>query len=204
MWPLSAAQQSMRQHIATALLCTALAALTNVSAHSADFDELDPLEWPSTPSKSRPARQAPFLALGLAQQSHYWIEVFAIAYLVAFAVNFFIGRSANERTALAWAREFCSEGGLLPANFSLLGPGYSDNRQEILMKHSQSQFHLWASGRRYASRRCHRSLFLRTSSMSNTDGSCAGTAQACWCAWSYVRDMTSWNWDRTRCSQETT
>lgn len=83
-----------------------------------------------------------------ARQEHYYFEIAAAVCLVIYAINVFVGKSSNEAIALAWARAYVSEGGVLEKNFSLLGPGDLDDG-EVLMKESQSQFKFYASGRRY-------------------------------------------------------
>lgn len=82
------------------------------------------------------------------RQEHYYYEMLAGAMLVLYAVNVFIGKQRNEAIALAWARNFVSEGAVFEKNFSLLGVGDADDG-EVLLKESQSIFKFYASGRRF-------------------------------------------------------
>jgi hypothetical protein len=143
--------------IALLLVITACQALKSEN-HFDEFEGLgsftDRIE-DTKPQAVRP-RPASSMSFQVHAQDHYWLEIAALVYFILYAINFFSGRRANEALALAWAKEYCQEGRVLPRNFSLLGPGYSDNQQEMLMKQSNSQFQLWASGRRCV-------LFRRTS-----------------------------------------
>eukprot|EP00976_Prorocentrum_cordatum_P003263 63113-Prorocentrum_minimum.AAC.1 len=45
------------------------------------------------------------------------------AFLVLFAINYLIGRRANNRVARRWAAAFAGPGGVFARNFALIGPG---------------------------------------------------------------------------------
>jgi hypothetical protein len=77
------------------------------------------------------------------------MEIVAITCIFVFLVNYLRGRRVNEALALCWAHEFCTNGAVLDRNFALLGPGHGDPGEKMLMKQSQDQFEIWASGRRY-------------------------------------------------------
>jgi hypothetical protein len=83
-------------------------------------------------------------------RKHFWMEIVAIAFIIIFFVNYLRGRRVNEALALRWAQEFCTNGSVLDKNFSLLGPGHGKPEEQMLMKQSQDQFEVWASGRRCA------------------------------------------------------
>ena len=148
----------MKARPAAALLAALAGACICAVVKASDFyDDFDASPPPSSnkarafqPPSGRPGTTHKTMTFDFFYQDHYYIEIIALTYFAAFVINFVLGRTANEKIALAWAREYCSEGALLEKNFSLLGPGYTDNRQEMLMKHSHSQFQLWASGRRCA------------------------------------------------------
>jgi len=78
----------------------------------------------------------------------YVFEAAMVAFLAAYIVNFFLGKRKNEAVALEWANAFCSEGAVMERNFSLLGPGDTEEG-EIMMKDSHSIFKFYASGRRF-------------------------------------------------------
>ncbi|GLJ24301.1 hypothetical protein SUGI_0463660 [Cryptomeria japonica] len=78
----------------------------------------------------------------------YYIEFFCVTFLIAFAVNFFLGRRENEKIALAWAAQFATKDGIFEKNFSLLGTG-DGNDTPLLLKEGQNVFKFYASGRRY-------------------------------------------------------
>eukprot|EP00967_Tisochrysis_lutea_P152732 scaffold299901_cov21-Tisochrysis_lutea.AAC.1 len=50
------------------------------------------------------------------------------------AANAFRGAGLNKQYAQAWTEAFASPGSLLEKNFSLLGPGDTDKKEEPLMK----------------------------------------------------------------------
>ncbi|GMH43269.1 hypothetical protein BSKO_11191 [Bryopsis sp. KO-2023] len=103
----------------------------------------DDLLKEATPQRPKQIKRSVFK-----RQEHYHYEMLAGVVLVLYGINVFIGRQKNEALALAWARAFVSEGGVLERNFSLLGAGDGDEG-EVLMKESQSVFKFYASGRRF-------------------------------------------------------
>ncbi|CAI5526359.1 unnamed protein product [Closterium sp. Naga37s-1] len=70
-----------------------------------------------------------------------------LAFLVIFAINYFVGKWQNEKIALSFANQFATEGNLLAKNFALIGTG--DTSEPILVKEGQATFKLYASGRRF-------------------------------------------------------
>lgn len=78
-------------------------------------------------------------------------EMLLGAFLVAYAVNYFLGRRENERLALAWQQQFAAPGGVFEKNFSLLGTGDGggDEDEPLQIKEGQNVFKLYASGRRF-------------------------------------------------------
>eukprot|EP00892_Ulva_mutabilis_P011576 jgi/Ulvmu1/8791/UM048_0046.1 len=79
----------------------------------------------------------------------YYPEAFFLLLLIAYAINFWRGRKVNDAIVLDWASQFCKTGTLFDRNFALVGPGYNDDAEELVMKNSHSEFQLWASGRRF-------------------------------------------------------
>eukprot|EP01025_Chloroclados_australasicus_P038228 TRINITY_DN3922_c0_g1_i1.p1 TRINITY_DN3922_c0_g1~~TRINITY_DN3922_c0_g1_i1.p1 ORF type:complete len:450 (-),score=76.47 TRINITY_DN3922_c0_g1_i1:177-1493(-) len=94
---------------------------------------------------SKRARQPIF---NPSQQEHWYYEILAVTCLLLYAANIWRGARENESIAIAWAKEFCMEGALMPKNFALLGPGDIDDNGEILMRESQNIYKFYASGRR--------------------------------------------------------
>eukprot|EP00252_Welwitschia_mirabilis_P008420 TRINITY_DN2025_c0_g1_i1.p1 TRINITY_DN2025_c0_g1~~TRINITY_DN2025_c0_g1_i1.p1 ORF type:complete len:484 (-),score=96.16 TRINITY_DN2025_c0_g1_i1:187-1638(-) len=78
----------------------------------------------------------------------YYVEVFSIGFLIAFAINFFVGKRRNERIALAWTAQFATKNGIFEKNFSLLGTGDGKDTP-LLLKEGQNVFKFYASGRRF-------------------------------------------------------
>mmetsp|Transcript_16567 Transcript_16567/g.56472 ORF Transcript_16567/g.56472 Transcript_16567/m.56472 type:complete len:507 (+) Transcript_16567:68-1588(+) len=81
----------------------------------------------------------------------YKLECLGLAVLTTYAVQYFLGKSANEAIARRWAALFAGEGGVLERNFSLLGPAEEDSLESAatLMKDSHSEYKLYCSGRRF-------------------------------------------------------
>lgn len=75
----------------------------------------------------------------------YYLEFLMITGLVVYFINFFIGRSKNDKLASTW---FSVHRELLEANFALVG---DDGKKEIenpgLNKETESVYTLWCSGR---------------------------------------------------------
>lgn len=95
------------------------------------------------------AKKAAPTSFKLQTPETYYPEAFFLLLLIAYAINFWRGRRINDAIVFDWATQFCKSGTLLDRNFALVGPGYNDDGGELVMKNSHSEFHLWASGRRY-------------------------------------------------------
>ncbi|KAF5829670.1 hypothetical protein DUNSADRAFT_15669 [Dunaliella salina] len=76
-------------------------------------------------------------------------ECGAVAVIAFFIANAFRGAGLNKQYAQAWVEAFASPGSLLEKNFSLLGPGDSDKKEEPLMKEAFHCYKFYASGRRH-------------------------------------------------------
>nr|CAG4636294.1 EOG090X08PA [Eubosmina coregoni]SVE69887.1 EOG090X08PA [Eubosmina coregoni] len=75
----------------------------------------------------------------------YYLELMILAGLVLYFVNFFIGRSKNQKIAETWYATFKP---LLSSEFQLVGDdGKLENSQPGLMKESENVYLLWCSGR---------------------------------------------------------
>ncbi|KAJ0976904.1 hypothetical protein J5N97_012378 [Dioscorea zingiberensis] len=113
--------------------------ITNPISSPADLDPVpvqDPSLLPADSPKpsSRPLRS-------------YTIEIVCISFLIAFTLNYFIGRRENELIALAWASKFATKDSIFDKNFSLLGAGEHKDAP-LLLKEARDVFKFWASGRR--------------------------------------------------------
>lgn len=75
----------------------------------------------------------------------FYLEMLMIAGLVVYSINFFTGKSKNNKLATAW---FNTHRSLLEENFSLVGDdGKMENENPGLMKDSENMYTLWCSGR---------------------------------------------------------
>lgn len=75
----------------------------------------------------------------------FYLEMLMIAGLVVYALNFFTGKSKNNKLANAW---LASHRSLLEENFSLVGDdGKLENENPGLVKDSENLYTLWCSGR---------------------------------------------------------
>lgn len=75
----------------------------------------------------------------------YYLELIILAGLVLYFVNFFVGRSKNQKIAETWYQTFEP---LMKENFSLVGDdGKLENSQPGLLKESENVYLLWCSGR---------------------------------------------------------
>lgn len=75
----------------------------------------------------------------------YYLELIILAGLVVYFVNFFVGRSKNQKIAETWFQAFEP---ILKENFSLVGDdGKLENSQPGLIKESENVYLLWCSGR---------------------------------------------------------
>ena len=72
-------------------------------------------------------------------------ELIILAGLVLYFINFFVGRSKNQKIAETWYQTLEP---LLKENFALVGDdGKLENSQPGLMKESENSYLLWCSGR---------------------------------------------------------
>ncbi|XP_066992368.1 PAT complex subunit CCDC47 [Anabrus simplex] len=75
----------------------------------------------------------------------FYLEMLMIAGLVVYAINFFTGKSKNNKLANVW---FSTHRSLLEENFSLVGDdGKMENENPGLLKDSENMYTLWCSGR---------------------------------------------------------
>lgn len=75
----------------------------------------------------------------------YCLELVILAGLVLYFINFFVGRSKNQKIADTWFETFK---GLMDDNFALVGDdGKLENPQSGLIKESENVYFLWCSGR---------------------------------------------------------
>ncbi|PNF34144.1 Coiled-coil domain-containing protein 47 [Cryptotermes secundus] len=75
----------------------------------------------------------------------FYLEMLMIAGLVVYSLNFFAGKSKNNKLANAW---FTSHRSLLEENFSLVGDdGKIESENPGLLKDSENLYTLWCSGR---------------------------------------------------------
>ncbi|GBG69894.1 hypothetical protein CBR_g4722 [Chara braunii] len=111
--------------------------------------------------------------------SNYVMEIGVVIFLIAYVINFFFGRKANERIAVAWAEQFAGRGSIIEKNFSLIGVGSSlpalsgenggvvgevgeggggvgggggnggGEDEALMLKEGQNVFKFYASGRRF-------------------------------------------------------
>lgn len=126
-----------------------------ISQAVSDFDE-DAFEHERRPPshedflKPLMSRKRAPAAFKLQAPETYYPEAFFLLLLIVYAINFWRGRRINDAIVFDWATQFCKSGTLLDRNFALVGPGYNDDGEELVMKNSHSDFQLWASGRRCA------------------------------------------------------
>ncbi|KAG1663828.1 hypothetical protein FOA52_013393 [Chlamydomonas sp. UWO 241] len=74
----------------------------------------------------------------------FYVEIWAAGMLVVYLLCLVVGFIVNKGVAEAWVREYVKPGTLLANNFAYTGPGSGMG----LMRHSASNFMLYASGRR--------------------------------------------------------
>ena len=78
---------------------------------------------------------------------NYLLEILMAAGIVVYFLNFFTGKSKNQRVATAW---YNTHRALLESNFALVGDDGAKNVEDIenkLVKESEHGFTLWCSGR---------------------------------------------------------
>ncbi|KAL0890970.1 hypothetical protein Bca101_014953 [Brassica carinata] len=87
--------------------------------------------------------------------SSYTVEIVCVSILIAYLINYFVGKRDNESLALSWASKFGLKDAIFEKNFSLLGVGGEGGGGEddspLLLKEATNVFKFYASGRRY----CH-------------------------------------------------
>ncbi|KAG7537316.1 hypothetical protein ISN44_As13g012180 [Arabidopsis suecica] len=84
------------------------------------------------------------------KKKSYAVEIACVGFLIALAINYFVGKRENESLALAWAAKFASKDTIFQKNFSLLGVSEGED-SPLLLKEALNVFKFYASGRRY----CH-------------------------------------------------
>lgn len=78
---------------------------------------------------------------------NYYLEILMITGIVVYFLNFFTGKSRNQKIANQW---FSSHLGLLEQQFALVGDDGSQNIEDIqdpMIKESENVFTFWCSGR---------------------------------------------------------
>jgi len=78
---------------------------------------------------------------------NYYLEILMSVGLIIYFLNFFTGKTKNQKMASAW---FSANRTLLESNFSLVGDDGAKNVEDIetqMQKESENQFTLWCSGR---------------------------------------------------------
>ena len=78
---------------------------------------------------------------------NYYMEIFMIIGIIVYFLNFFTGKTKNQKIANQW---FNSHRGMLESQFSLVGDDGNkniDDIQEPLTKESENIFTFWCSGR---------------------------------------------------------
>ena len=78
---------------------------------------------------------------------NYYLEMLMVAGIVVYFLNFFTGKTKNQKIATAW---FNSHKPILESNFSLIGDDGAKNIDDVetpLQKESEHLFTLWCSGR---------------------------------------------------------
>nr|CAG4638550.1 EOG090X08PA [Cyclestheria hislopi] len=126
-----------------------------VETEESDFEHVDEEEFegfdddqPRSDSKSNEGPKITFARLPAHLRSNwesYYLELLILAGLVVYFINFFIGRSKNQKIAETW---FATYKKLLEENFALVGDdGKLENSQPSLIKESENTYLLWCSGR---------------------------------------------------------
>lgn len=105
-------------------------------------------ERPKSDPKSTEGPKITFAKLPAHLRSNwesYYLELLILAGLMAYFINFFMGRAKNQKIAETWYAAFES---LLQDNFALVGDdGKIENSHGGLMKESENVYLLWCSGR---------------------------------------------------------
>jgi len=115
----------------------------------------DSEEFVNQPTTKRPDKAAPQPKLKIANipahlrtnWENYYVEILMIFGIVVYFLNFFTGKTKNQKIANMW---FNSHRNLLESQFSLVGDDGSKNIEEIqepMTKESENVFTFWCSGR---------------------------------------------------------
>jgi len=122
----------------------------NFSDKSEDSEEFTN-ERPVKPSKSKnsvPTLQYANIPIHLRSNwGNYYLEILMIIGIVVYFLNFFTGKSRNQKIANQW---FNSHINLLESQFSLVGDDGAQNIEDIqepMNKDSENVFTFWCSGR---------------------------------------------------------
>ncbi len=126
-------------------------------AHFADEEEFEGFgdDGDSSSSSRSSSRPPPPKTINIAKVpahlsnnwENYLLEILMAAGIVVYFLNFFTGKSKNQRVATAW---FNTHKALLESNFALVGDDGAKNVEEVenrLVKESEHGFTLWCSGR---------------------------------------------------------
>lgn len=122
----------------------------NFPDKSEDSEEFTNEKRP-TPSKSKsgvPTLQYANIPLHLRSNwGNYYLEILMIIGIVVYFLNFFTGKSRNQKIANQW---FNAHIGLLESQFALVGDDGTQNIEDIqepIIKESENVFSFWCSGR---------------------------------------------------------
>jgi len=104
-------------------------------------------EKPKPKPGSQPTIKIANIPLMRTQWENYYLEMLMVAGIVVYFLNFFTGKTKNQKIATSW---FNSHKPILESNFSLVGDDGSKNVDDVetpLQKESEHLFTLWCSGR---------------------------------------------------------
>ncbi|KAJ4899582.1 hypothetical protein Rs2_13533 [Raphanus sativus] len=111
----------------------------------------DEIKDPQSPDPSASSEDG-YIPEKKKQLSSYTVEIVCVSILIAYLINYFLGKRDNESLALSWASKFALKDAILEKNFSLLGVGgQGEEDSPLLLKEATNVFKFYASGRRY----CH-------------------------------------------------
>lgn len=115
--------------------------------HFQDADEFEGIEEKEEKPMMEPKITIAKVPLNLRHNwDSYYLEILMISGLLAYFVNFGLGRNKNSKIANAWLQTHRQ---LLEENFALVGDDGSQERNEnvSIIKESENVFTLWCSGR---------------------------------------------------------
>ncbi|CAG9767081.1 unnamed protein product [Ceutorhynchus assimilis] len=115
--------------------------------HFQDTDEFEGFEEKEEKPLTEPKITIAKVPLNLIHNwDSYYLEILMIAIMVAYFINFAMGRSKNSKIASTW---FELNKQLLEENFAMVGDDGSKERNENvnLVKESENVYTLWCSGR---------------------------------------------------------